>query len=92
MNVTFDYYLGDNRLEIEAEVTPGRPAHTNCLPEDAYPAEPDEVEIVSVHIVDEHGGNFEFDTSAISIRPWASAKLRCLDDVLIETAVEESRQ
>ena len=47
--IQFSYILGDdNELTVTATITPGYPARINCLPEDAYPAESDDVEITSV--------------------------------------------
>lgn len=40
----------DQFLLVVYNVTWGCPSHTNCLPEDAYPAEDNEVEVTSVKV------------------------------------------
>ena len=55
--VEFQTTFGDdNVLNVIANVTAGRPAKTNCLPEDATPAEGPEVEIIDCRLVDESTG------------------------------------
>tara|TARA_R110000822_G_scaffold82279_1_gene194743 strand:- start:1764 stop:2051 length:288 start_codon:yes stop_codon:yes gene_type:complete len=92
-NVFFDFYFGDdNKLEVEAEVTRGAPARLNCLPEDAEPAEDDEVEITSVYLVTEDDGRAEFFPEGIFIRPWGSTKIVCLEDAIAEAASEKATE
>lgn len=52
--VEFTHYFGeDNCLLVTAEVTPGKPARVDCLPENAYPAEDPVVEISECRVFDE---------------------------------------
>jgi hypothetical protein len=89
-NVYFDFYFGDdNKLEVEAEVTLGKPARINCLPEDAEPAEDDTVEITDVWMVDGDGGRVEFFPGNVLFRPFAKTEPKCLEDALIEAAIEK---
>ena len=54
--VEFTTYFGeDNVLNVIADVTPGRPAKIDCLPEDACPAEAAEVEITDCRLVNKDG-------------------------------------
>jgi hypothetical protein len=47
----FDYELPSGQAcYVEAEIEPLVPAHTNCAPEDAYPAEGGGAEVTSVTI------------------------------------------
>lgn len=90
-NVFFNFYFGDdNKLEVEAEVTLGKPARINCLPEDAEPAENDEVELTSIYLVDKDNNRTEFFPSGVFIRPWAKTEAKCLEQAIIEAAIEKT--
>ena len=70
--IEFQTYFGeDNVLNVIADVTPGRPAKINCLPEDAYPAENAEVEIIDCRLVnkDGSGDGTSFDPIGLVIQP-----------------------
>jgi len=47
---------GGSPIQVEAEITPLTPAHTNCLPEDACPAEGGDAEISAVYAMAEQPG------------------------------------
>ena len=96
MNINFTYYLGDNTLEVSAEVSPIIPAvlYPNDL---AQPAEGGEVEITGVHLVGETPAiPFEIDGVFIAERGihWKDkkpyVKYISLEDALIEAAGEEA--
>lgn len=66
--VDFEYELGENYLRVTAGVTLGRPAHfgPSILPEDSYPAEGSDVELVDCILVDADGNpTSTFDPDAV---------------------------
>jgi hypothetical protein len=91
--IQFTYILGDdNELDVTANVTPGCPARTNCLPEDAYPAEDAEVEIVSVKF-----GDKDFAIEGVITQAYMNTATRLvyrqsLEDALEEAAIEALRE
>ncbi len=77
-NINFDYELpSGTTLNVEAEiVSEGRPAKINCLPEDAYPAEDPEIEIVSCQLDDGHGEAVGYmDVTGIWFRKYKSTDM-----------------
>lgn len=62
--VEFEYDFCGITLSCEADVDPYIPAHTNCLPENAYPAEGGDATVTKCEIVTmiEVDGKKHFDT------------------------------
>ena len=91
--IQFSYILGDdNELTVTATITPGYPARINCLPEDAYPAESDDVEITSVKFA-----GSVFTIEGIIVNAYVNSvtgKLHreMLEDALEAAAFEEWRE
>ena len=51
--ITFKAFIGDDEVEVTADYTPGDPGNTCGLPENCWPPEPPEIEILSVCLVDD---------------------------------------
>ncbi len=84
--IQFTYILGDdNELVVCAALTPGRAARTNCLPEDAYPAEDAEAEIVSVKF-----GGTDFSIDGIITKAYANSAGTKFYRETLEEALEEA--
>ena len=82
--VTFEFLLmGVIPLEVEASIVWGYPAKLNALPEDCYPAEDDEVEILSVKF---EGNDFEIDDIYIG----TGKRQMWLGELMDEAAVVEA--
>lgn len=80
----FDYELPSGQAcYVEAEVWPLVPAHTNCLPEDAYPSEGGYAEVVGIHV-----RGVEIDMGEVWVRSIGKKYVYYLDD-LGETAYEK---
>ena len=90
----FDHYLPSGQAcYVEADIVPLVPAHVNCLPEDAYPAEGGYAEITSVTVSgealgDERPPSVEIDMSDVWIRTKGQKFDLFLDD-LAETAYDK---
>ena len=83
----------DNILNIIANVTPGRTGHygPTILPEDSYPADPPEVEVIDCRIVDENnpnGGEVPFDYAGLGVWNRITKKYTSLEDWINEEAVK----
>ncbi len=87
--VVFEYWAGENHLRGEAEILSlGKPAKTDCLPEDSFPAEPAEAEIVSCFVHDDDGNEAALDPSGLWVRPHGSTSLVRLADLIEDAAIE----
>lgn len=91
--VYFDFSFGDNDLEVEAYVTLGAPERSGAtvLPEDSYPAEPDEVEFASVVLVDEDEYRSKFEPCGVFYKSHISSKVISLEDALRYDAIAALR-
>ena len=74
-------------IEVEAEITPFIPAHTNCLPEDAYPAEGGDAEIIAVMIPNDQGGQ-DIDLEGLYMRRTVGYEVKFYD--LLDELAEEA--
>jgi|10_taG_2_1085330.scaffolds.fasta_scaffold19654_5 hypothetical protein len=92
-SVVFDFSFGDNDLEVEADVTLGAPERSGAtvLPEDSYPAEPDEVEFASVVLVDEDEYRSKFEPCGVFYKSHISSKVISLEDALHDAAIDAVR-
>ena len=67
--VDFEYELDSGQiLHCDAEITLGRPARVNCLPEDAEPAEDPVIEMGDIHLKDEDGVMVTYDPEGHWVR------------------------
>lgn len=83
----------DNEIRVIVDVTPGRPAKINCLPEDAYPEESDEIEIVDCWLIKRHevGTNEEVPFYFEGVATWHEGlkKYISLEEMISEEAIEK---
>jgi len=90
--VEFEYYLGDNVLKVLADVTPGKPAQIYGPPENCYPAEDAEVELLDIWLIDETSGNeTQFDPDGVYVKAYKD-RYNSLEDELEELAVEKAHE
>ena len=90
--INFDFYFGDdNKLEVEAEVTPGEPERGPSYASGGEPATDPTAEIASVWIRDDlTGQTVEFHTGGVFYMSHVTGKPKNLDDALIEAAIEQA--
>ena len=83
----------DNTLNVIADVTPGSPAKTNSLPEDAYPAEPAKIDILDCRIVDANNPDapgIPFDHIGLGVWNRITKKYSSLEDWITEEAIQQA--
>jgi len=73
MNINFTYHLGDNTLEVEAEVMPIVPATRPDMRGPGDPAEGGDAEILDVQLVTDKGA-VPFNIEDIYIRKFGALK------------------
>ena len=87
--VDFEFDFHGNNLRILADVTPGRPARINCLPEHAEPAESPTIEYVEVKLVDAHGVEVDLDPVGLGYWDRYQQRYRSLEEELDDFALAQ---
>ena len=88
--VTFTHLLCDGlELEIEATVDLGQ-AERNTPPGD--PGDDPQVEDMEVRQVRSSPDYELLDMSSLFVNPWASSEFKCVEDLLIERAIEVAEE
>jgi hypothetical protein len=89
--VTFNFYLGDNKLFIEASITMGRPEQPANLDGPGEPAEDPDIEIQFIGFTPpnaHNGENYEFDADTVWVKNRQGAFTPVLK-LIEEQALEE---
>lgn len=97
MDVSFEFYFGDNTLVVDAEVTPGFPAQQPSLNDPGCPADDPDVEFKEI-VLSKDGTFIDFDieglvvaTRTSKIGAWpVTHRYEPLEDLISQEAIEEA--